>query len=88
MGGIALTMPKLTSFSFSSLPESYNFLAVPSASDVRVIVSAIPILVCLSEIKVHKEGYLVKRGFRRKNWKRRWFVLTSWTLRYFVKPGV
>jgi len=58
---------------FSSLPESYNFLAVPSASDVRVI--------------VHKEGYLVKRGFRRKNWKRRWFVLTSWTLRYFVKPG-
>eukprot|EP00731_Ephydatia_muelleri_P004117 Em0002g293a len=30
-----------------------------------------------------KEGYLVKLGFHRKNWKRRWFVLFKNELKYY-----
>ena len=32
---------------------------------------------------VLKRGYLVKKGAKRKNWKRRWFVLKSDELSYY-----
>jgi hypothetical protein len=33
------------------------------------------------------EGYLYKQGHRRKNWKRRYFVLTGDALRYYTAPN-
>ena len=33
------------------------------------------------------EGFLHKQGHRRKNWKRRYFVLTNDALRYYTEPG-
>lgn len=30
-----------------------------------------------------KKGYLTKRGHRRKNWRKRWFILEKTTLKYF-----
>ena len=36
------------------------------------------------EVKgVLKQGYLVKKGAKRKNWKKRWFVLKSDELTYY-----
>ena len=32
-----------------------------------------------------KKGYLVKQGGRRKNWKKRWFVLRDNCLYYFLR---
>ena len=34
-----------------------------------------------------KQGYLTKQGHVRKNWKRRWFVLTRRQITYHVAPG-
>ncbi|KAG2382381.1 hypothetical protein C9374_005583 [Naegleria lovaniensis] len=36
------------------------------------------------DAKVDKEGWLVKEGRFRKNWKKRWFVLSSNTLSYYT----
>lgn len=30
-----------------------------------------------------KKGYLTKKGHRRKNWRKRWFILEKTTLKYF-----
>ena len=32
---------------------------------------------------VIKKGYLTKKGHKRRNWKRRWFVLQRTIMRYF-----
>jgi len=37
--------------------------------------------------KIFKQGFLVKRGHIRKNWKVRWFTLTRVALTYSSKPG-
>eukprot|EP01090_Pellita_catalonica_P017651 TRINITY_DN5375_c0_g1_i1.p1 TRINITY_DN5375_c0_g1~~TRINITY_DN5375_c0_g1_i1.p1 ORF type:complete len:289 (-),score=34.58 TRINITY_DN5375_c0_g1_i1:53-919(-) len=34
---------------------------------------------------IKKAGYLMKKGGKRKNWKRRWFVLTQKTLCYYER---
>jgi len=31
-----------------------------------------------------KEGYLIKEGYKVKNWKKRWFVLGQATLSYYT----
>eukprot|EP01103_Thecamoeba_quadrilineata_P014176 TRINITY_DN4151_c0_g1_i1.p1 TRINITY_DN4151_c0_g1~~TRINITY_DN4151_c0_g1_i1.p1 ORF type:complete len:633 (+),score=128.48 TRINITY_DN4151_c0_g1_i1:13-1911(+) len=36
---------------------------------------------------VVREGYLVKKGGERRNWKTRWFVLRFNHLSYYAKPG-
>ena len=38
-------------------------------------------------MEVLKEGYLTKQGHVRKNWKRRWFVLTKSQMSYHEQPG-
>ena len=30
-----------------------------------------------------KKGYLTKKGHKRKNWKRRWFILEKTVVKYF-----
>lgn len=37
-----------------------------------------------SDAKVDKEGWMVKEGRFRKNWKKRWFILSSNTLCYYT----
>ena len=32
---------------------------------------------------VLKKGYLTKKGHKRRNWKRRWFVLQRTVMRYY-----
>ncbi|EFC41881.1 predicted protein [Naegleria gruberi] len=41
-------------------------------------------IVARSSEQVDKEGWLVKEGRFRKNWKKRWFVLSSNTLSYYT----
>lgn len=36
-----------------------------------------------SPTQSHKEGYMVKKGHRRRNWNRRFFILKNGTLYYF-----
>ena len=38
-------------------------------------------------MEILKEGYLTKQGHVRKNWKRRWFVLTKSQMSYHMEPG-
>jgi hypothetical protein len=38
--------------------------------------------------KIIKQGYLVKKGAKRKNWTNRWFVLRGNQLEYYKDPIV
>jgi len=37
--------------------------------------------------KVEKRGFMIKQGGRRKNWRKRWFVMNPTTLLYFKDPN-
>jgi PH domain/C2 domain len=36
--------------------------------------------------KVIRQGYLIKKGHKRKNWRKRWFILYPNSLAYYVNP--
>ena len=38
----------------------------------------------LSALSIQRQGYLVKKGGNRRNWRRRWFVLNAKELSYFA----
>ena len=37
--------------------------------------------------RLYKEGFLTKQGHKRKNWKRRWFILRDGAVQYYEKHG-
>ena len=41
-----------------------------------------------SSSTIVKQGYLTKKGAKRKNWTKRWFILKKDKLEYFKNPGV
>ena len=38
--------------------------------------------------EIVKEGFLVKKGHVRRNWKTRWCVLSNYSLKYFKRQKV
>mmetsp|Transcript_802 Transcript_802/g.1009 ORF Transcript_802/g.1009 Transcript_802/m.1009 type:complete len:115 (-) Transcript_802:13-357(-) len=39
-----------------------------------------------ADTKIVKQGYLVKKGAKRKNWKTRWFILRPKAIEYYADP--
>ncbi len=49
------------------------------AKDMRLSVAA--------PVRLYREGFLTKQGHKRKNWKKRWFVLKDNELSYYEQRG-
>ena len=59
-------------------------LTSPTQERQEVCVRALENLLMEASERILKQGYLLKRGHVRKNWKKRWFVLMPGELKYYI----
>lgn len=68
----------------NALRESSAETKVCNALPCKHSCSRSSVFWCCNERSANKSGYLIKQGIKRKNWKRRFFVLDLCALSYFT----
>ena len=69
------------------LDRAAGSLTSPTQERQEVCVRALENLLMEASERILKQGYLLKRGHVRKNWKKRWFVLMPGELKYYISDG-